>query len=99
MKTAAATAYLFLTGLLSLPVYGAPTAPSSTELLTRTGSEQDCSLSAALTHSCDINGYYYTCTNGVETLFSCTGGCQVVGNGDVPRCDNGVEVYQAAYKK
>ncbi|PSR87067.1 hypothetical protein BD289DRAFT_452994 [Coniella lustricola] len=46
---------------------------------------------------CDLNGYYYTCTNGIESLFTCTGGCIPDSVGTHPRCDDGVLVYSGGY--
>lgn len=91
-----ATALLFITSLLSLPVVtGAPTSPH----LTRDNAlSYDCDLAAdGLTAGCDMSGHYFTCTNNIVTIFTCTGGCQVLGNGDLPTCDDAVYVEGGTY--
>lgn len=97
MKTASALLPV-ITGLLCRPVAGAPADLPHSARDVSLELEYDCDMAAeGLTAGCDLAGGYFTCTNNVVTIFSCTGGCQVVGSGNEARCDGAVYVSQAAY--
>lgn len=72
---------LTIIGLLACSVLGAP------KVISRVTCPQ--AANSGITRGCNTNGLYYVCSGGVETLYTCQGGC-TIDNANQPRCNNGV---------
>lgn len=83
MKTITTSIYLLITGLLSVPVVGAP-APGSLV------AKSNClnAIHDGRSRGCNSSGLYFVCNGGVETMYNCEGGCKF-DNHNQPVCNNG----------
>lgn len=83
MKVTTTATILTAASLLSAAV----AAPTNNVQLASRGT---CAAAAqkGLTRGCDTEKHYYVCTGGVETIYTCAGGCKTNANGQ-PRCDDG----------
>lgn len=92
MKLPTVSIYLLTTGLLSPLALGAPTTTTvekSRDTTPDAAAEEVVGQTRGLTRGCTSNRHYYVNTGGVETIYSCRGGCTTDSMGQ-PRCNDGV---------